>query len=401
MEQMLANQKLAHASDRSMRLAEIRAVAETVNGRMIAFTAALSDLDPSVRLFAHQALEITTRVSKRLDQFGPSDNSPVLYEARTVSAEEANSAPEALSPGALKKNDELLATLSVTLPSLAGAMRDPEHHVRRASVDVLESLGTAARPESGALIAALRDSDLYVRWAAARVLGRLGPIDDDAAVKGLTELLGDSDIDVRIAAAEALRRYGSAACDAVPALIHAINHSEPGTRVAAIRTLEDIGVSPSLVIPALMTAMGAPETRVRQAAAQFLGRIGPEARDATICLRAALDDPDTGVRKAANDALLEVFPPQNTESPTLANSDPIRQVGYVESPEPSVRMLRAITDRVIASTPPVPKKSSFAADTDGEGMPTPGWRPLMPAVPAAALSPPTGARPYSKVRAND
>jgi HEAT repeat protein len=92
--------------------------------------------------------------------------------------------------------DPLLRSLDHRNDALAGA-----------AVDALVQLGPRAVP---ALIDACRAPDEWVRWHAARALGRLR---DPRAIAPLVELLDDPDAAVRWAAVQALQRYGAAAVE--------------------------------------------------------------------------------------------------------------------------------------------------------------------------------------------
>ena len=67
------------------------------------------------------------------------------------------------------------------------------------------ALEKAGKPAVEYLVMALKDSDKWVRYAAADALGNIG---DTASVAPLIGLLGDLDQDVRFATAEALGKIG-------------------------------------------------------------------------------------------------------------------------------------------------------------------------------------------------
>jgi HEAT repeat protein len=181
---------------------------------------------------------------------------------------------------------------------------------RRAALDTLESLGPSAAPAAAALVGALADRDKFVRWAAARTLGRIGPVKGVTAMPALTLLLTDPDLDVRLAATVALEHWGVAAQPAVPDLCRIVRATDPELRLAAIRALGAIGGPEGRLILAELTAATAdPDTRVRQLAIQTLGQFGPLARDAVPALRWALRDEDAQVQKAAGQALLNILRP--------------------------------------------------------------------------------------------
>src|SRR5262249_62046752 len=96
-----------------------------------------------------------------------------------------------------------------------------------------------------ALARALAAPVLFVRWAAARTLGKLRYTETaDDVVPPLVKLVTcDEDLDVRLASATALERYGPAAGAAVPELARAVNAGDVELRVAVIRALQGIGTA--------------------------------------------------------------------------------------------------------------------------------------------------------------
>jgi len=103
-------------------------------------------------------------------------------------------------------DDPLREGLKAILPTLIEAIRDPDPRVRRATIDVLESMGPDATPAAVALGEALGDQDAFVRWAAVRSLSSLGGEATKAALPRLRNLSSDPDTDVREAAEAAVRR---------------------------------------------------------------------------------------------------------------------------------------------------------------------------------------------------
>ena len=102
--------------------------------------------------------------------------------------------------------DPLREGLKAILPTLIEAIRDPDPRVRRATIDVLESMGPDATPAAVALGEALGDQDAFVRWAAVRSLSSLRGEATKAALPRLRNLASDPDTDVREAAEAAVRR---------------------------------------------------------------------------------------------------------------------------------------------------------------------------------------------------
>jgi HEAT repeat protein len=290
-------------------------LARALGNQGAALAKALNDSDLTVRLLVRKALEDMAIDRLRLQQrpprlvpprpgrvelprgTGPADEKepPVLHDAE-------ESEPPAPA------SDPVLKALRAALPGLAAGLKDRDVSIRLASLDVLEEMGAEAAPVVGAIQEALRDQNLFVRWAAARTLGKMGPVDVDRSVAGLAELISDTDIDVRMIAARGLERFGPSARAAVPALTRAVNIGDAEVRIAVIRALQGIGRDAAPAIPAIATAVSHPDFRVRRTAAEVLGRFGPLAQSAEPALRRALNDTDQDVRQAASDSLLNIVP---------------------------------------------------------------------------------------------
>jgi HEAT repeat protein len=219
-------------------------------------------------------------------------------------------APQPDQPRADAKPERpILRGIRKVLPELQAGLRDQSWQVRLETVEALEMYGNEAAPAALALVTALGDPNKFVRWAAARVLGKITPpVAVDTAVPALSRLLFDNDLDLQLIATQALERYGPDAQPAVPALVRRLGEGDAEIRIAALRTLESIGTGARDALPAIGAALSQPAPRVRQAAAEVLSRFGPLARDQEAALRRALDDSNADVRKAASDALLSVLP---------------------------------------------------------------------------------------------
>jgi HEAT repeat protein len=207
-----------------------------------------------------------------------------------------------------KPEDPLLQGLNRILPDVAAGIRDPDRAVRLATVEALEMLGDDAALAGATLIEALSDRNAFVRWASARILGKIPPLDTNAVVPALVRLLDEPDLDLQLMAAAALDHYGPEAKAAVPALVQRLGRGDAEIRTAALRALEGIGTDAREAVPAIGAALSQPSPRVRLTAAEVLGRFGPLARSQANALRRALDDNDPEVRKAASDALISVLP---------------------------------------------------------------------------------------------
>jgi HEAT repeat protein len=201
---------------------------------------ALGDTDAEVRLLACQAWGAIALLHQNLRE-----------------------APEPLQSAFL-----LGSILQDHLPALVRALADCDSRVRLRVIDALEDMGPAAVPAAPALVAALEDGNPFVRWAAARTLGRVGPEAADIAVPALVRLLSSTHGELRLAAARSLTSYGPAARPALLALQQALASPEPELRLQAAEALGRMA-SPDAV-PVLCAALEDPDERVRQSAAAAL-----------------------------------------------------------------------------------------------------------------------------------
>lgn len=291
---------------------DVEPVAQALGEAAPAVGRALDDPDPSVRVAACRGLEDIANARLRLARRRGETTLP-------APAKDTGAGPrgDAAPPGAFylasvqqpgqTDTDRLRRALGRTLPDVSQAVSDPDVRVRLAALEYLEMLGPDAAPAAPAVIKALSDRNLFVRWAAARTLGKMGPVDVEDSVPALAKLLFDPDLDVRLVASTVLEHYGSAARAAVPALSRASGTGDAEARIAALRALDAVGPAAEAAVPAVTRALRHPDVRVRRTAAEVLGRFGPAARSAEPALRRTLSDDDADVRRAASDALLNIL----------------------------------------------------------------------------------------------
>ncbi len=270
---------------------------------------AMRDPDPQTRLMARKALEEMGNALQRQER--REANVPNLNgngKGGPGSGEEQSSLNQAQPPAI--PGAPLTKAMEEDLRVLVRGLRDPDLAIRLSTIDVLEMFGTAARSAAPDLVTALRDPNRFVRWAAARTLGKIAPVDPEQVVPGLAYLLNDQDLDLRLQAANSLGLYGPEARAAVPALTRTVARGDGEIRRAAMLALAAIGPENSrAAIPAITQQLTHENPQVRQTAAQVLGRFGPAARSAEPALmERAGQDSDVDVRKAASDALLDILP---------------------------------------------------------------------------------------------
>lgn len=214
-----------------------------------------------------------------------------------------------------------------TVQTMITNLSDPDYRVRLGAVDVLETLVDGAEPAIPAMVKALADTNKFVRWSAARTLGRFATRRKDksdpfytryaeSAVTGLMALLNDrEDPSVRITAAYALEQYGETATKAVPHLARVINRGDKDYIIAILHTIQGIGsgAAPTLPNVAWVLSDRTQPTSVRVEAALTLGRFGPVAktqpRVMSVLRDTMLNDTNSDVRNAASTAILSIERP--------------------------------------------------------------------------------------------
>lgn len=204
--------------------------------------------------------------------------------------------------------------LQDTVRAMIANLKHADYRVRLAAVDTLETFGGQAETAIPALVSALRDYNKFVRWGAARTLGRLHPRQADLVVPGLMGMLDDrEDPSVRIAAASALELYGEHARKAVPTLARVINRGDKEYIIAILHAIQGIGTDAAPTLPNVAWVLNdrTQPPSVRIEAAQTLGRFGTLAKDQLSILRDVMNnEPDEDIRNAASIAVLAVDRPE-------------------------------------------------------------------------------------------
>ncbi|HJZ90984.1 MAG TPA: HEAT repeat domain-containing protein [Gemmataceae bacterium] len=200
--------------------------------------------------------------------------------------------------------------LKEAFPALSDRVNDPDPGVRLAAVEAIETLdvGVDGGPT---LVRATSDPSVFVRWTAARALGKLSGVKPDTAapdprVRALARLAGDRDLDVRNAALLALAKYGTAAKSAVPEVLGAAVRGDVEPRLSALKALAALESDAESTVPVLIEDLRYRDFRLRRAAASGLVRFGPKARPALDELRDALASTDPELRLAAAEAVLAI-----------------------------------------------------------------------------------------------
>jgi HEAT repeat protein len=273
------------------------------------------------------------------------------------------------------------------VPELAHIFRSGDAETRRVAANALGSMGGNAldllaeslsdkerrldamaglarawprnQSSTSALCAALKDSDVAVRSAAAEALAGT---DAHQAVPALIMALDDEDKDVRTRAAWALGTFRAEARSAAPALWRMLNHPDIQVRRRAIWCLTMIGAEDEQVSLLVLTALrerrvsqaffafleshAKTSTRVlvealsdkslRLAAVNVLGMMGSDAAAATPALVPLKQDENPAVRAAAALALARIgTPPKSRSKQNIQEIRPVFRMDFDSSSGPS------------------------------------------------------------------
>jgi len=251
--------------------------------------------------------EVESRVLSRraLEQIG-SARLRFIRRQESLPLQPGTKPPEKAAP------DPLKSVLEPGVLKIKDFAADPDPRVRRATMEFLEFIEDAAIPAHGTLVAALKDQDRFIRWAAVRTLGKIGVVKDDPAktdnaVIGIAALLNpNEDADVRAVAATSLRRFGKSARLALPQLIKMLNVGEADAQEEVIKAIIAAGPDNTDAVRPLIKSLDARSPTVRKLAADALGGMGPLAIEAVPALNSHAEDEDNGVRQSISAAVLNI-----------------------------------------------------------------------------------------------
>lgn len=239
--------------------------------------------------------------------------------------------------------------------ALIGALKDEDAGVRRSAAQALGECGPGGREATGPLIAALDDEDFWVGEAAADALRKITgtpepqrerrnrsrePSGVPPAVQNLLQAMQDPKS--RWMAVVALGEMGSAARDAIPALVDALEDDDVAVRWDAAKALGKMGPAAASAVPALAAVIHEQsDAIVRQYAVAALGKIGPPAKAAVPALIGALKERASHLDEQAGDALVSIGP---AAVPALIEA--------MKDDDPQVRLKAASALTRIAGTVP-------------------------------------------------
>lgn len=206
---------------------------------------------------------------------------------------------------------DALGGVSPTTPAVVRGLirrvRDRDRGVHNRAVRALGRIGPAAAPSVPALLDALERRGDSPTATLVRALGNIGPA-AIAAVPTLIEVLEEDRYSVAVVA-QALGELGDGAGLAVPQLLSALARAVANPRAQSSASHERDVIVASLALigaPAvgpLRAALTDLDPAFREATAEALARMGVAALDAQGDLEDRLDDPAAVVRAAAAEAL--------------------------------------------------------------------------------------------------
>ena len=164
--------------------------------------------------------------------------------------------------------------LTAIAPALIEALKDKKGMVRRSAPEWISQLPPEVRKTAiPALIAALSDEDIPVRFWAAQALGNIGA-DAKAAVPQLIIAMESTDKDLSTYASNALAGIGAGAKDAVPYLIARFRNAKNDfERCNVPYLLGKIGPVTPEVLPLMLEALKDKGHNTRNAAAMGLAEM--------------------------------------------------------------------------------------------------------------------------------
>ncbi len=281
------------------------------------------------RLIPDQKVAAHSLAAALHDASGPS-GAPLLTAAQLPAIERAlDAASERQRAEAAWALGRLGPAAAAAEPRLERALGDGHESVRANAAQALGSLGPAARHALPRLLALVSDPRQSVRWRAIESASKLGA--DAASVPALVAALANTDSYVRAGALWTLRELGPEAREALPALTAAANDAHPGVRAVAVQALARVGQGDPASVAALVAALqGEGDADYRWKAARALGHLGPQAKAAIPGLAAAVGDENGHVRREAVIALGRMGPDAGTSGvPALLRA--------LDDPDPEIR----------------------------------------------------------------
>ena len=267
------------------------------------------EADIVVRIASLDVVEDLVVIRKKLIEF-----ESILNKLDTLAGNAPNPNPKLITHDIIPEGNDFKEIVE----DLIMVLSDTHLRIRLNGVDIIE--GFLSMPDITARIinekelflfrklasVATTDSNLMVKYAAVRALGRSAPLKPEIAVPVLAKCLLDEDLDIRIEAAKALNKYGKEGAKAIPSLEKMIAHGDSDSRIAMMNAAVSLGTDGSPTLGAVAKNLESSEPKVRIKAAETLGKFGKLAEAQIPTLQKSLRDEDSNVRNAVSSALLKI-----------------------------------------------------------------------------------------------
>ncbi|MFO0797052.1 MAG: HEAT repeat domain-containing protein [Gemmataceae bacterium] len=250
----------------------------------------------------------------------------ILEELGPAAVPAAGAARDALSkedePGVQEQLVNALAAMGPGAKAAVGAMlpliadRAAGTAFREKLIATAVALDPASAEVAGAVKRAAGASDVGVRCAAARALGKLDPLPPDAAATLAKMSRTDQEVAARLAALRGLAAAGPRA-KAVRADVQVVaEKGMPGVNVWAKVALAALDGDVTKAAPTVREHLASPNPNARAAAAEALQLVGPTAADVPALTR-VLRDPSPAGKAGAAAALARLGPAAKDAIPKL------------------------------------------------------------------------------------
>ncbi|MFY0562690.1 HEAT repeat domain-containing protein [Archangium lansingense] len=190
-------------------------------------------------------------------------------------------------------------------PRMVHLLRAEDRYVRSAAVRTLGALGPAAEVHLPLLAERLDDTEEEVLLKALEALGGMGAVASDQAPR-LVDLLRDPRGQVVSTAGKALEAMGAAASTQAPRLVELLregNLSATASQFVAVDVLGKMGGAANSQLPALANLLRDPNGLTWMFAMKTLGRMGAVASSQVPAITPFLQHPDAHIRAEAAEAL--------------------------------------------------------------------------------------------------
>ncbi|MCY2941689.1 MAG: HEAT repeat domain-containing protein [Planctomycetota bacterium] len=267
------------------------------------------EADILVRVASLDVVEDLVVIRKKLIEF-----ESILNKLDNLAGNAPNPNPKLITYDIIPEGNEFKEIIQ----DLIMVLSDPNLRIRLNGLDIIE--GFLSMPDITARIinekelflfrklasVATTDSNLMVKYAAVRAIGRSAPLKPEIAVPVLAKCLQDEDLDIRIEAAKALNKYGKEGAKAIPSLEKMIAHGDSDSRIAMMNAAVSLGTDGYPTLNAVAKNLESSEPKVRIKAAETLGKFGKLAEAQIPTLQKSLRDEDSNVRNAVSSALLKI-----------------------------------------------------------------------------------------------